>query len=692
MRKTWLLHNVGLGLVKGFTSLALFAFMGLTSQLACSGGSGGPGDPPPAVAPAFAVQPQSQTVTAGAAATFTVAATASPATDVLAYQWQVNKGAGFLPAGAGDGSGTSSASFTTVLVTTAMSGEAFQCLVTDTTNGRSATSSTATLTVTSAPPAITGQPQNQSVLVGAAALFTVTASASPATDGLAYQWQVNKGAGFIAAGAGEGTGASSANFTTVPAALVMNGYVFQCVVTDATNGRSVTSLPATLSVSPIPVPPTITTNPVDRIVTAGAQTAFTVAANATPPADPLAYQWKKTLGGATSNVTGQDGSGATAATFTTVATTVGMSGTAFFCVVTDTANGLSATTASALLTVNPVAPPGPLKVVGRFLQDANGSDVMMRGVDVPVFKSGYADDLDAVAAAVATTQANVVRLEWWAVPPAGTTQYATANLDRALQKYADLGILPIVSLWDLTFQFGHDDKAGLNSDGNSQALFAATITAYWTRPDVLAVLVKHQNHIVINLANEWGSSTYSDATSTAANFIQNYTTAITALRNAGIRAPLMVDAPKGFEYQFVLDHGQAILNADPQSNTMLSIHAYWAAVDYADPVVQAVLDGIMGSGLPIILGEASSNAYTAIPCDPIHYASLLTRANINRVGYLFWAWYEDGQCGQNMNITVGQDGVTVPTAANPGFGYDALQGAGYGINTANPPTTKIVFH
>jgi len=251
-----------------------------------------------------------------------------------------------------------------------------------------------------------------------------------------------------------------------------------------------------------------------------------------------------------------------------------------------------------------------LKVVGRFLQDANGNNIMMRGVNIPVYKSGWADDLDAVAAAVATTKTNVVRLEWWANPPAGTTQYTTANLDRAIQKDAEIGILPIVELHDLTFQYGHDAKTGPDSDGNNQALFASTITQFWTRADVLPILIKHQNHLVINLANEWGSSTYSDGTSTAVNFIQNYTNAITAMRTAGIHAPLMIDAPEGFEYQFVLDNGQAILNADPQHNTMLNVHAYWAASYYSDAVVNTILNNIQNSGLPIILGEASSDAWT----------------------------------------------------------------------------------
>src|ERR1035437_3845580 len=71
----------------------------------------------------------------------------------------------------------------------------------------------------------------------------------------------------------------------------------------------------------------------------------------------------------------------------------------------------------------------PLKVVGRFLQDVHGNNILMRGVNVPVYKSGWADDLDTVAAAIALTKTNVVRLEWWAVPPGGAPEYTVANLD-----------------------------------------------------------------------------------------------------------------------------------------------------------------------------------------------------------------------------------------------------------------------
>ena len=335
----------------------------------------------------------------------------------------------------------------------------------------------------------------------------------------------------------------------------------------------------------------------------------------------------------------------------------------------------------------------PLKVVGRFLQDAHGNDIMMRGVNLPVYKSGWWDDpdaFDAVAKAIDSTKANVVRLEWWANPPAGSV-YSVQNLDLALEKFYKLGIIPVVMLYDLTWK------------GNDRVRFDNTITAYWTNPDVVAVLKKHQDHLVINIANEWGSSLYDGDPATAAvaadNFIQNYKDSIKQIREAGIIAPLMVDAPSGIEYPFLLEHGQALLDADPLQNTLLSAHAYWPASDprYGDPKMLEILDTIKNSKLPIVLGEVSSKAISDFSdCDPVHYVNLLKRANQNQIGYLFWAWYEDGQCGPDMNITVDPngdprgDGVTLPTAAGT-FGYDALYHPDFGISAPALATRRADF-
>ena len=362
----------------------------------------------------------------------------------------------------------------------------------------------------------------------------------------------------------------------------------------------------------------------------------------------------------------------------------------------------------ALLAAGEVAA-APLKVVGRFLQDAHGNDIMMRGVNLPVYKSGYSGELpppsdrsafNAVAAAIDSTKANVVRLVWLANPPDNTV-YTIENLDLAIEKYYNLGIIPVVMLHDLTFNYDLPDEVN-----NDPLIFKNTITAFWTRPDVVAVMKKHQDHLVINIANEWGSSLYNGDPATAAaaadNFIQNYKDSIKKIRDAGIIAPLMVDAPKGLEYKFLLDHGQALLDADPQHNTLLSAHAYWAPPSdyypdgFTDESVIKILDDIKNSGLPIVLGEVSSNAYSTIQCDPVHYVNLLTRANKNQIGYLYWAWYEDGTCGHDMNITGDPngdplgDGVTLPTAASP-YGYDALYHPAIGISAPALATRRADF-
>ncbi len=84
-------------------------------------------------------------------------------------------------------------------------------------------------------PAISTQPQAQTVAVGATATFTVTASG---TAPLAYQWRENGGVIL---------GATSASFTTAAAVASDDGAAFSVVVSNATG--SVTSADAVLSVT-----------------------------------------------------------------------------------------------------------------------------------------------------------------------------------------------------------------------------------------------------------------------------------------------------------------------------------------------------------------------------------------------------------------------------------------------------------
>jgi uncharacterized delta-60 repeat protein len=174
------------------------------------------------------------------------------------------------------------------------------------------------------PPAITIQPVNQTVPVGAAASFVIAAySGSPAS----YSWLQN---GFPV------PGATNANYTTNDLQLSASGSEYSCVVSNAWG--STTSLMATLTV--LPLPPTITQHPVNQRILAGSHAIFSVAATGSLP---LFIQWLSSCD------TPPD---ATNGTLTLPAVTTDQSGCAYWAVVTN-AYGVSTSAVAMLTVVNP---------------------------------------------------------------------------------------------------------------------------------------------------------------------------------------------------------------------------------------------------------------------------------------------------------------------------------------------------
>jgi uncharacterized repeat protein (TIGR02543 family) len=210
------------------------------------------------VPPTIATQPLSQTVTQGTVATFSVAASG---TAPFSYQWRLN--------GASIGGATAS-SYTRSNVQPADAGS-YSVVVTNAAGG--ATSSNAVLTVI-APPAITTQPQGQTVVLGGTAAFSVVATG---TAPLAYQWRLN---GTNIGGA-TATGYARANLQATDAGdysvLVSNAY------------GSVLSSNATLVVDTNVTLPVITSQPQSQTVIAGQSATFTVTATNKAA---MSYQWQ----------------------------------------------------------------------------------------------------------------------------------------------------------------------------------------------------------------------------------------------------------------------------------------------------------------------------------------------------------------------------------------------------------------
>jgi len=181
-------------------------------------------------------------------------------------------------------------------------------------------------------PGITTQPQNQAVLDGATATFTVTASG---TAPLSYQWKK----GGVSIGA-----ATASTYTTPATTMADSGSSF--TVTVSNSAGSITSNAATLTVNP--APPVIITQPGNATVTSGSAATFTVSASGTPP---LSYQWSKG---------GVDIGGATTSSYTTPATVLADNAATFRVTVTNAQGSVPSNAATLTVQEAPAFTTQPL--------------------------------------------------------------------------------------------------------------------------------------------------------------------------------------------------------------------------------------------------------------------------------------------------------------------------------------------
>jgi hypothetical protein len=290
-------------------------------------------------------QPQNQTAVVGKTATFTITIS-DPTCTVM---WQRN--------GSNIVSGADLVSHTTPPVALADNGAKFGVAVYNCKTAANAHSNTATLTVTTAAvvPTITAQPANRTVTAGQTATFSVVASGIVP---LTYQWQRN--------GANIG-GATSSSYTTLGTTSSDNGATFRVVVSNSA-GRT-TSNSATLTVSSNVTVPSITTQPPSQKVPIGQTATFAVVAGGTTP---LNHQWQKNG----SNITG-----ATAASYTTPATTSADNGSKFQVVVSNSAGSVMSSAATLTVaadttppTVSITSPTSGATISGTITVTASASD------------------------------------------------------------------------------------------------------------------------------------------------------------------------------------------------------------------------------------------------------------------------------------------------------------------------------
>ncbi|SBT42754.1 cellulase family glycosylhydrolase [Micromonospora narathiwatensis] len=269
---------------------------------------------------------------------------------------------------------------------------------------------------------------------------------------------------------------------------------------------------------------------------------------------------------------------------------------------------LLAVAASVLMFVGPADAAVGLHVSGRNIVEANGQTFIMRGVNHPhVWYTGQTSSFANIKA----LGANTVRV----VLGSGKRWGPSTDVANVISLCKQNRLICVLEVHDTTGYGEESAAASLDEAAN-----------YWISQK--SALVGQESYVVINIGNEpIGNVNASQWTSAT-------TAAIKKLRANGFEHLLMVDGPNwGQDWQFVMrDNAQAILDADNQHNTVLSIHMY--AVFNTAAAVTDYLNRFQTNGWPLVIGEFGWR----FNAGEVDHETILAEAQARRLGYLGWSW------------------------------------------------------
>ncbi|GAB3180704.1 cellulase family glycosylhydrolase [Streptomyces incanus] len=267
----------------------------------------------------------------------------------------------------------------------------------------------------------------------------------------------------------------------------------------------------------------------------------------------------------------------------------------------------------ALGTPAHAAPTGFHVENGRLLE-ASGNDFVMRGVNHA--HTWYADRISSLAH-IKAKGANTVRVvlssgDRW------TTNNA-ADVANVVAQCKQNRLICVLEVHDTT---GYGEQSG--------AVTLSRAADYWI--SVRSALTGQEDYVVVNIGNEpYGNTNY-------ANWTADTKAAIQKLRNAGFDHTLMVDAPNwGQDWAFTMrDNAASVFAADPDANTVFSIHMYGVFDTAAE--IGDYLGRFVTMRLPIVVGEFGHNHSDGDPDED----TILAVTQQLGLGYLGWSWSGNG--------------------------------------------------
>ncbi|MFC4387904.1 glycoside hydrolase family 5 protein [Gracilibacillus marinus] len=253
-------------------------------------------------------------------------------------------------------------------------------------------------------------------------------------------------------------------------------------------------------------------------------------------------------------------------------------------------------------------------VNGTQLLDANGNPFVMRGVNHG--HTWFKDTYETAIPAIAATGANTVRFAL-----SNGDQWTKDDIHTIRQIISLAEQHQLVTVLEVHDATGNDSLHALNR-----------AVDYWI--EMKDALIDKESTVIINIANEW-YGTWDDGN----NWTNGYKQAIQRMRNEGFHHTLMVDTAGWGQYpQAILNHGQEILNSDPDKNTMFSIHMYEYAGSDAT-TVQSNINQVLDLNLALTIGEFG-HYHTNGDVDE---DTILSHSEQRNVGWLAWSWKGNGE-------------------------------------------------
>lgn len=265
-------------------------------------------------------------------------------------------------------------------------------------------------------------------------------------------------------------------------------------------------------------------------------------------------------------------------------------------------------------------------VSGTSLLDANGNEFVMRGINHP--HKWFTDKDETALKAIADTGANCVRIVC-----GDGQQYnrdSAQTLTELIESCKELEMIAIPEVHDIT---GKDDIEMLEKTVD-----------YWI--EVKDAFIGQEKYAILNIANEWVG------TWDAEKWRDGYTAAIKKLREAGIKNTIMIDAAGWGQYgESIAKYGEEVFAADPDANTMFSIHMYGTAGKNSR-TIEKNLKGVTDKGLCVIVGEFGYNHSDG----DVDEAFIMEYCVKNSIGYLGWSWKGNSGGVEYLDIAEEWDG------------------------------------